>query len=780
MTSLVVLALAWTGGILLAQVFSFSWIWLLLSFPIVSVLLGGWGGRRWARRISLALVGLLFGAVRLTLARPNVTPNHLGYYNGVGPAEVIGVVIAEPDPRSGDTRLRVKVSRLLLPSAQEVEVKGKMLVYAAAYADVSYGDRVRAVGALTTPPVFEDFSYRDYLARQGIYTMMPNAEVEVLASHQANPVFEELLVLKARVHHVILRMIPEPEASLLSGILLGIERDISDSLLRAFEVTGTSHIVAISGFNLTVVAAIFARIARRALKSGKDTLVALTGLWLYVVFVGASAAVLRAGVMASIAVLAQRERRPIHGPTSIAAATLALTLGNPFVLWDVGFQLSLAATIGLIVHAPLLGNWIERGLTRLIDRDRAASITMALSDPLLVTVAAQITTLGITASVFRSLSLVTLLTNLLILPVQTLIMLFGGVAALLGVLWQPLGQIPAWIAWGFLRFTTLGVRWTAGFPRASVTLEGVTPAMAWGYYGLLTIGTVWVMAPKASLRGVLRKARGIPTGCAATGVVALVLLVLALVTAPGGRLHFVALAVGVGDALYIQTPRGRQVLIDGGPEPSRMLDALGRHMPFWDRSVDLVILTSPDEGRLPGLISVLERMEVGAVGYAPEVGEGAIYDRWDSLLAARPSGTAGVMTAGQRWLLDHEVALEVLWPPLDQEGPLVLMVSYGEMRWLVAGDATSEIEAALVGQYGDRLRANVLILPRPGSPAAGSPTFLQAVDPEIVVVSTGASSPPSPYVLSRVLDRRLFRTDQDGTVVMRSDGRRILVRKVQP
>jgi competence protein ComEC len=780
MTSLVVLALAWTGGILLAQAFSLPWVWLLPVLPPVPVLLGGWGHCRWARRISLALVGLLLGAVRLTLARTPITPGHLAYYNGAGPVEVVGVVVAEPDPRAGDTRVRVQASQLRLPDDRWVEVRGKVLVYAPAYGDVAYGDRLRAVGSLTTPPVFEDFSYRDYLARRGIHTMMQNAQIEVVASHQANPVLDRILAFKGHVHRALLRMIPEPEASLLSGILLGIERDIPDSLLRAFEVTGTSHIVAISGFNLTVVAAVFARTARRVFKSGKDTLIALIGLWLYVVLVGASAAVARAGVMASIAILAQRERRPIHGPTSIAAATLALSIGNPFVLWDVGFQLSLAATLGLVLYAPLLGEGVERGLARLTNQARAEKIAVALSDPFLVTVAAQITTLGITASVFHSLSLVTLLTNLLILPVQTLIMVVGGTAALLAAVWQPLGQIPAWIAWGFLRFTTGAVRWTAGFPRAAMTLEGITPAMAWGYYAVLAVGTAWALHPRIPLRGLVRKIRAVPNGWAATGGMAVGLVILALMTAPGGRLQVAVLAVGVGDAIYVRTPRGRQVVIDGGPEPSRTLDALGRRMPFWDRSLDLVVLTSPDRDRLPGLIPILERMAVDAVGYAPEVGEGPVYDRWWSLLANRASGTSGLMTAGQRWALDREVALEVLWPPVDGVGPLILMLRYGDIRWLLAGDATPEIEAALVERCGDRLRADVLILPRHGDPTSGSPGFLQAVDPEMVVVSTGPASSPSPYALSRLVGRRLFRTDRDGTLLMRSDGRHITVRNVQP
>jgi competence protein ComEC len=372
--------------------------------------------------------------------------------------------------------------------------------------------------------------------------------------------------------------------------------------------------------------------------------------------------------------------------------------------------------------------------------------------------------------------LVTLLTNLLILPVQTMIMVLGGIAAVLGSIWHPLGQLPAWMAWGFLRFTTEVVRWTAGFPHAAVTLENVTPTMVWGYYAALALGTIWTSHPEISLRSLASRIRKLPAGWIASGTVTAALLVLALVTVPDGRLRVAVLDVGAGDALYVQTPEGHQVLIDGGPEPSRMLDALGRQMPFWDRSLDLIVLTSPDEARLSGLIPVLERLRVGAVGFSPEPGAGPVCDRWHALLADRPVGASGAMTAGQQWILDREVALHVLWPPTDQTASLVLMLSHRETKWLIAGDATPEVEAALVERYGDRLRADVLILPRHGNPTAGTPAFLQAVDPEIVVVSTGSSSPPSPYALARVADRRLFRTDRDGTILMRSDGRYLRIR----
>ena len=199
---------------------------------------------------------------------------------------------------------------------------------------------------------------------------------------------------------------------------------------------------------------------------------ALGGVWIYTVLVGASAAVVRAAVMASVAVLARHEGRGVHGPTSLASAAFLMSLLNPYVLWDVGFQLSLAATMGLILYTDPLTESVRRWLTQFIHEERAEQIVGLLSDALLVTLAAQITTTPIIVATFGRLSLVTLLTNILILPVQSFVMLWGALALLGGLIIRPLGQIFSWLAWAFLTYTIEMVRWTAQAPHASIALGG--------------------------------------------------------------------------------------------------------------------------------------------------------------------------------------------------------------------------------------------------------------------------------------------------------------------
>jgi len=783
MTPLVIFVLAWAGGVLLAQAALFPIVWLLLALPAAFLLQTGWGQHRIARRTAFALIGLLIGAGRLIIAQPRIDADHIAFYNGAGRLVLQGVISREPDCRPALTNLHLDVQALVLADGTTVPLHGRVLIKAPAYTTVEYGDLIRATGLLETPPVFEAFSYRDYLARQGVHSLLRRADVTVIDSHHGFFLWEWLYRLKSHALKTLLTIWPEPEASLLAGILLGVESGISTDLNEAFVATGTSHIVAISGFNLTIIAGVFIKLADRLLKGQGKTLLPLVGLWLYTILVGASAAVLRAAVMATVMVLAQREERATHGPTSLAAAVLVMGMLNPYVLWDVGFQLSLAATLGLILYTEPVTRWFQHLFERLSDEERAQKIVGLLSDALIVTIAAQITTTGVIIGVFRRLSLVTLLTNLLILPAQQYVMLFGGVALIAGLFLRPAGQILSWLSWVFLAYTIGVVRWTATFPLASVELGNITLPLVWGYYGVLGAVTWWFSQPVEKRQRSRLALEKMPHWQIATVITLPVLLFAYFYAAPDGRLHVVVLDAGQGDAIFIQTPRGRQVLIDGGADASQTLAQVGQQMPFWDRRLDMVILTSPTSGRLPGLIPVLERYTVDFVNVGPETGRGNLYERWDTLLAERPVGSVGTLWAGTTWELDTGdrastgVTLQTLWPePGSANGPLVLRLTYGNTSFLFGGDATAVTEETLVAREGQNLRSSVLLLARHGAKTASTPTFLQAVAPEVIVISTGDDArSPDPAVLARVMDKPVYRTDEAGAIALTSDGRQINV-----
>ena len=483
--TLVYLSVAWLVGIGLARALLIPWQLLLLLGLVSLVGLIGWGGSGRFRQGCACLAMLALGGGRLLIALPHPGEGFLATYNDVGRVTLEGVVDAEPDEREYYANLRLQAETLALPDGRMLEVTGNVLVRVDRYPAYSYGDRLRVIGLLETPPEFKDFSYRDYLARQGVHSLMREVRVIRVRSGEGSPVYEALLAIKRRAQATIAQILPEPTSSLLTGILLGVETGIPNDLMEDFSATGTTHIIAISGFNITIVANIIASLARRMMGGQKATWVAIGGVAAYTIFVGASAAVVRAAIMGILYLLAKHLGRESFAPVSLGAAAILMTAINPFTLWDLGFQLSLAATAGLILYTEPL----ERGAVRLLSRitsERLALRTVGwFSEALLVTMAAQLTTLPLLMYYFRQLSLVTLLTNFLILPAQPMVMICGGMATLAGMVWLLAGKLLGWVAWLFLTYTIEIVRLTARVPFAWVNLGRMSGWMLWGCYGLL-------------------------------------------------------------------------------------------------------------------------------------------------------------------------------------------------------------------------------------------------------------------------------------------------------
>ncbi len=269
-----------------------------------------------------------------------------------------------------------------------------------------------------------------------------------------------------------------------------------------------------------------------------------------------------------------------------------------------------------------------------------------------------------------------------------------------------------------------------------------------------------------------------------------VVLLAALAVRPDGLLHFWALDVGQGDALLIQTPSGREVLIDGGPDPAAVARRLGEHLPFWQRDLALVVLTHPHEDHLSGLIDALPHYHVGEVlQTAFAGGTPSLEAAWGRVLTAThvPMQT---VAAGQAFTLEPGVQVQVLAPPPVllhgthndiNNSSVVLRLEYGTVGLLLGADVETEAVNVLLAHSSGGLRSQVLKVPHHGSATGLNPALLAAVHPQIAIISVGAGNTygqPAPTTLNllRAAGVPTYRTDTDGTVEILSDGRQVWVR----
>ncbi len=746
---------------------------------------------RWVFILALAAI---LGALRFNLSQPRFDATSLATYNDqTGPVRVEGVVISEPDARDQYTNLRVEAERLIISDQPTRTVRGLVLIQAPPFTDYRYGDRLRIEGKLQTPTDAGDFSYREYLARQGVYSIMSRPRLTVLARDQGFAPLGWLYAFKARAKRVIAQILPEPQASLLTGILLGDDSGIPKSMQDAFRTTGTTHIIAISGYNVTILIGLISLGAVRLLGRRRAFYALVAGLLIYMVLVGASASVVRAVIMGIVFLLATHVGRQGVALNTLFFTGLAMTAYDPDWLWDVGFQLSFVATLSLILYATPLQKTVEGWLEtfEVFKTSKVLPPVMdVLSDALLVTLAAQIATMPLLAYYFRQLSLVSLLTNGLVLPAQPGVMVTGGLALLAGLVWLPLGQATGWVAWLFLAWTTGIVELTARIPGAVIKLGEVSTVLVIGYYALLAAVTWWLKQPAETRPGLRRMIEWVKIRftrrnvLAATGT-AIVLIAIALVQLPDGKLHVYFLDVGQGDAIFIVTPTGRQILVDGGPAPSVVLNQLARRMPFWDHSLDLIIATQPDADHLAGLVAVMDKYAVGAALAAewPDRARDPAVSRWSQLITER--GVQRIAPqAGQRIQVEPGLEMTLLHPDMNalaslkgNDASLVIRLTHGGVSFLLTADVEAAGEVALV-RSGRLQSATIMKVAHHGSKTSSSPEFLSIADPLIVVISVGAGNPfghPSPEVLARLADRRVLRTDQSGTIEIMSDGTRLWI-----
>ncbi len=269
------------------------------------------------------------------------------------------------------------------------------------------------------------------------------------------------------------------------------------------------------------------------------------------------------------------------------------------------------------------------------------------------------------------------------------------------------------------------------------------------------------------------------------------LIWLALRGLPDGKLHVYFLDVGQGDAILIQAPDGRQILVDGGPSPTALLNELGALLPFWDRSLDLVVLTHPDGDHITGLIPLLDRYQVAQVLDTHLSDAAPLAEAWRTGLAHRHVPRA-IAERGMRIPLG-QAQLTVLHPgprPLrgtasdDNNNAIVLRLEYGQTSLLLTGDAEVEAEAELL-KAGLPLRADLLKVGHHGSKGSTSAQFVAGVAPRWAVIPVGAENTfghPHPDVLKRLAaaQAEIFRTDQNGRIEAISDGRTLQVKPLRP
>lgn len=438
--------------------------------------------------LSLFLLSFSFGILRYEIRDVRVPDNIIE--NSIGKnISVEALIIDEPAKSESAQNLTVNFKNLISETST-VPISGKGIVSTNLSGDFNYGDIVRISGKLEKPKNFtssssKNFDYISYLAKDDIYYKIDFAKVSLISSGNGNGIKSGLFKIKNSFNQNISTVIPEPESSLLSGILLGAKHSMSKDMTTMFRVAGISHIVALSGYNITVVAEAIMKtfsFLPRALGFSFGAL----GIILFVLMSGASATAVRAGIMSLIVILAAITKRNYNAGRALIIAGLVMVMINPRILvFDISFQLSFLATIAIIYVSPILKNKLH-----------FVTEKFALRETISSTISAQILVLPLILYKMGLLSLVALPVNILVLPIIPAIMLFGFITGVLGFISIYLSFIFSWIIWLLLAYIIKVAGLFASLPFSSVNISWFSPMIMVLSYIFITI---WIIRERKKI-----------------------------------------------------------------------------------------------------------------------------------------------------------------------------------------------------------------------------------------------------------------------------------------
>ncbi len=662
------------------------------------------------------------------------------------------------------------VSRFTFDSSQ-----GRVVVEASRLPDgIRTGSGLTVSGTVQLPPDW----YRPNLERQGIGMMLYSEEVAGSGEARGGPA-GMIDRLRNRAESSLSRAMPDREAALARGFVLGQDQEIDPVTVSDFQDSGLAHLLAVSGQNVILLSLLGIALMALAGVGYRARLVVLAGLiLLYVPLAGGGPSIQRAGVMGLAGLAALAASRPASRIFVLALAAAVTLLINPLSVADVGWQLSFSAVIGI----ALLAGPVRRRLLGLVPEGKrsadggGAGLRALVADGMAVTVAASAVTAPLMAFHFERIPAATVFANLAALPAVAPSMWLGMASAALGLVWSGL-SVPFNLLNSVLLAYIAQVASWFGRPSWSVLEVGIgsVPLLILVYCGLgiLAGAGLWL-----SRRFIAEAGQPLPPGegrrrslkAAAAGF-ALVMAIIVLLPGSGrrnldpppeGGARIEILDIGQGDATLIRPFGTDPILVDGGPPGGGIEGALAS---AGVRRLEAVIATHADLDHVGGLYEVFERHEVGSYFFdgTPR----------DLLNLARDSGTSsGTLWQGERMRLGP-LRMEVLWPPprgADFAPPedrndrsIMLLLSLHGFRILIAGDAEAEAVPVDPGPL------DVLRTAHHGSDDTGLPAFLQTTRPPLAVISAGAGNSyghPTAATLDALAEAgsEVLRTDRDGTV----------------
>lgn len=798
---LVTVTVCYISGILTGYLFQLPLIWLicLTCFTIITGLyneLRAWKKNRLYFYLAVFLLGVIFFQLEADRLRGNID---------ILEGETVvfcGTVTDEPDERLNYTNYVLRVEQELTGQHPAGSPEGSVLVSVRGPApQFSYGDRLQVVGVALKPEKPGnpgEFDYRGYLGNRGIQLVVKSRQgtgITRTGIGDINLIIGFSIKLKQKLTGVIRATMPEDKAALMEGILFGSRGRIDDRNRDDFALTGVMHLLSVSGYHVGLVIG-FTLISGKLLGLGRisQTVFIIIITSVYTIMTGAGPPVVRAVIMAWVLLLARAAGKSYHWPSAMSLAAVLVLMAKPHALFTAGFQLSFVVTWGILYLGPFLQKTLAL-LPRTLKPEGPVPGTLLswAGQAAIVTLAAQIAVLTLTAYYFGYFSPVALIANLMIVPLISLVMLVGGCAAIAGVLWIPLAGAVNVSTGLFLELALAIAAFLAQVPFAAVTVKQPGIIQIIVFYLALIFIVESFQDPELSLR--IRRIWALNRLRLITALLVLAALALwaGILWPRQDEIKMTFIDIGQGDAVLVESPSGRSIVLDtggavdtgGAGDQSVQAFNPGEKvlLPFLRYSgistVDLLILSHPHTDHIQGAWALLDSVTIRMLAVSPQFTghpEGA---RLVQSFAQKGTQIRKV-SEGETILFGENIVIEVLSPHDggwlgENDNSLVVRLCFGELHVLFTGDAEQAPLEALVKKMAGRLHAEIIKVPHHGSANAWVEQLYREANPKAAVISVGPNvfRHPSPRILDGLarLGIPVLRTDRRGAVIIRSDGK---------
>jgi len=458
---------------------SVSFFFFIISIPFLALYFIGNRKYPWLLFCAAFIASFGFGIMHMEHAISKSEEARARLF--IGKSAVIDGMISEaPDMRDQNVKLTVNVEKI---NGKEYGDDSKVLVTTDRTKAYEYGDKVHISGKILEVQNFttdqgREFDYISYLKKDGIYAEIKNPDLTITAHGEGNMLLQKLYRIRFSFLRKIESLIPEPESALLGGLILGTKQSLGNDLRQSFIKTGTIHIVALSGYNVTIVAEAIMRFFGMIFYRTLSIYFGIVSIILFALLAGGGATAIRASIMAILALIARATGRTYDIGRALVLAGFFMLLWNPWTLiFDVSFELSFLATIGLIYFAPRIKHWFfflteKAGIRELVT----------------ATVATNIFVLPFIIYKMGIISVVALPANILVLPLIPYTMLFGFVAALAGFISHALAFPFGYITYGLLHYELSVITWFSKLSFAAITAPEMPVYFLVISYGIL----LWV------------------------------------------------------------------------------------------------------------------------------------------------------------------------------------------------------------------------------------------------------------------------------------------------